>query len=199
VPDNRQYNDEQALLSRITQGDEKAFNQLFDRYRERLNHYLLRITKSPEITEEIQVDVFLKLWEGKELLLNIYDLEGFLRRVAYYKAMDFFKEISRQERLQQTYMAWSEELTPKSPDELLIESEAQRILLEAINQLSARRKKIYSLSREEGLTHEEIAEALHLSRNTVKNTIMAATLSIADYLKKHYPGKPGQYCFFFYV
>jgi RNA polymerase sigma-70 factor (ECF subfamily) len=199
VPGNRRYDDEQELLSRITQGDEKAFNQLFERYRERLNHYLLRITKSPDITEEILVDVFLKLWDGRELLTNIYDLEGFLHKVAYNKAMDFFKEISREGRLRQTYFDWSEELPPKSPDELLIESEARRILLEAINQLPASRKKIYALSREEGLTYEEIAEALHLSRNTVKNTIMAASRSIATYLKKHYPGKSGLNCFFFYA
>jgi RNA polymerase sigma factor (sigma-70 family) len=93
--------------------------------------------------------------------------------------MDFFKEIFRKERLCQTYIAWSEQFAQKSPDKLLIESEARRILLEAINQLPARRKKIYSLTREEGLTHEEIAQVLHLSRNTVRNTIIAATHSIA--------------------
>ena len=82
----------------------------------------------------------------------------------------------------------------RSLEDWLIDEECRRILQHAINQLPPQRKLIYTLSREQGLTHEEIANALHLSRNTVKSTIMAATRSISEYLQKNYPGNAALSC-----
>jgi DNA-directed RNA polymerase specialized sigma24 family protein len=60
----------------------------------------MRITKSHEIAEEIVVDVFLKLWMGRELTLHIRNMEAFLSTVACNKAMNFFRLTARNQRLQ---------------------------------------------------------------------------------------------------
>lgn len=189
--------DEHALLLQIAGGDEGAFKQLFESYRDRLFHYLLSVTKSPAIAEELIMDVFLKLWLGRELLVNIREPEAFFHKVAYHKAMDYFKTVSRHERLQQIYIDRMEKASPKTAEDLLIEEENRRILLDAVNQLPARRKEIFKLRREEGMSYDEIARALHLSRSTVKNSLKIATRSISVFLQKHYPGKSALSCYFF--
>lgn len=175
--------DEKALLDRLAAGDEVAFNELFERHREKLFRYLLKITKSPEISEEIVIDVFVKLWTGRELMQHVLQLDSFLHKVAYHRAIDFLRAASRHTRLQKAYVERMEREPEKRADELLIDAESRKLLQKAIHRLPPRRKFIYTLSREHGLTHDQIAAALNLSRNTVKNSIMAATRSISEFLQ----------------
>lgn len=187
------YN-ERDLLQQAAAGNQDAFARIFETHRQRLYTYLLGITRAAEVAEDILVDVFMKLWIGREMLPRIESLEGFLHKVAYNKAMDFFKTTARHARLQQVYAQRISDQAERSLEDWLIDEECRRILQNAINQLPPQRKLIYTLSREQGLTHEEIANALHLSRNTVKSTIMAATRSISEYLQKNYPGNAALSC-----
>ncbi|WP_157986494.1 RNA polymerase sigma factor [Chitinophaga alhagiae] len=176
---------EKSLLSQIAEGNERAFRQLYDLYWAKLYNYLIRIIKSPEITEEIVIDIFLKLWTGRELLHNIQHLDGFLRKVAYNKAMDFFKIASRDEQLKRIVAREMEAEETCGADHRLLDGESRDILQQAILQLSPQRRLIFTLSREKGLTHEQIARQLNLSRNTVRNSMAEALKSIRHYLKSN--------------
>lgn len=180
LPDN-----EKELLALIAEGHEPAFRVLYDRYWEKLFNYLVHITKSREIAEEIVADVFLKLWTGRDLLQNIQHMDGFLRKVAYNKAMDFFKIASRDARLQRIIAEGMSEAAESGTDGRLLDNEYQHILREAIRQLSPQRRLIFNLSREAGLTHEQIARQLNLSRHTVRNSMAEALKSIRQYLLKY--------------
>lgn len=181
--------DETTLLHKVAEGDEAAFNKVFDRYKDKLYGYLLKITKSSEISEEIVTDVFVKLWVGRSLLIHINNLNSFLHKIAYHKAVDFLRTVSRQNKLQKLYIERMEPEPEKRADELLIDAETRELFQKAIQQLPPKRKLIYTLSREKGLTHAQIAKALNLSSNTVKNSIVAATKSIGIFLKNSEPGK----------
>lgn len=176
---------EKSLLSQIAEGNERAFRQLYDLYWAKLYNYLIRIIKSPEITEEIVIDIFLKLWTGRELLHNIQHLDSFLRKVAYNKAMDFFKIASRDEQLKRIVAREMETEETSGADHRLLDGESRDILQQAILQLSPQRRLIFTLSREKGLTHEQIARQLNLSRNTVRNSMAEALKSIRQYLKSN--------------
>ncbi len=192
------YN-EQELLQQIAEGDVQAFAVIFEKYRQPLYTYLLRITKSEVIAEDIVADVFMKLWIGRELAPEIKNTEAFLRKVAYNKAMDFFNIVSRHTKLQEEYKRWTAAQTGRVPDEILIDEEARKILLEAVNQLPPQRKLIYTLSRHEGLTHDEISKLLNLSQHTIKNSITSANRSIIKFLRKTYDAKTALMIFFFIV
>ena len=195
MPEQPIYNERQ-LLRLVADGDHEAFARIFEAHRQRLFTYLAGITKSPEVAEDILVDVFMKLWVGREMLVQIENLEGFLHKVAYNKAMDFFKTTARHARLQQVY-AQRIDQPEQNLEDWLIDEEARRILREAINQLPPQRKLIYTLSRDQGLTYDQIAKALNLSRNTVKGTLMAANRSISEYLQRKYPGNAALSVLFF--
>ena len=181
------YTDEQ-LFALLKEHDETAFNVLFQRYRSRLYYYILRHTKSAVIAEEIVIDIFMKLWKGRELAAHIAEPAAFFHKIAYYKAMDFLRTTARRSRLAQAYVERMEKAEERSPADLLIDEEERKLLLNAINQLPPQRKLIYQMSRHEGLSHDEIAQALNLSKSTVNNTIISATHSITQYLKNNIAG-----------
>ena len=186
---NASLHTDEQLLCLIKTGNEAAFTILFERYRSKLYYYLLRHTKSAEISEEIVVDIFMKLWKGRELADQIGEAAAFFHKVAYYKALDFLRTTARRKQLKQVYIDRAMMEEEKKPDELMIDEETKLLLLKAVNQLPPQRKMIYQLSREEGLSHEQIAQILGLSKSTVNNTIVSATLSISEYLKKQVIGK----------
>jgi len=175
--------DDFTLLADLATGEEIAFNTLFERYKDKLYNYLLKITKSPEVSEEIVIDIFVKIWVGRELMNHVQNLESFLHKVAYHKAIDFLRVTSRHARLKKVYIDRMENEPEKLADDLIIDEEFRQIFQKAIQQLPPQRKLIYTLSREQGLTHDQIATALNLSRNTIKNSMMAATKSISDFLQ----------------
>ena len=190
---------DKALLQLLQDDNEMAFTVLFERYRNKLFYYLRKHTKSNEIAEEIVTDIFIKLWEGRKLADQITDLGAFIHKVGYYKAMDFLRTTARHAVLQQAYIDRMENGTVKTADELLMDTEAQTLLYKAINQLPGQRRKIYRLSREMGLTHKQIADALHLSPSTVNNAMTAATRSIARFLQHHVSGKAAFSIFFLFA
>jgi RNA polymerase sigma-70 factor (family 1) len=177
---------ETTLLQQIAEGDEVAFRKLFDHHKSRTYNYLLRITKSKEIAEEIVLDVFLKLWIGRDLILEIKNVEGFLHKVALNKALDFFRLAARQKKLQ--ILIDKEILGGNviSADHSLLENECADIINKALASLSPQRRLILDLSRNDGMTHDEIAAHLNLSRNTVKNTITDGLKILRKYLKDHH-------------
>ena len=179
-PDN-----EKELLFLVSQGDEKAFRSLFDQYHTRLLNYIFSIVKSGEVAEELVMDIFLKLWLGRDKLPDIENIDGFLFRIAYNKTIDFFRA-SKNNRVI-TDLLW-EKLQHPSNDEAdasLMTKEYDAKLLEALSLLSPQRRKIFNLSRELGHTHTEIAEELGISKNTVANTIVEARRFIMDHLSRH--------------
>ncbi|MDE1193446.1 MAG: sigma-70 family RNA polymerase sigma factor [Arachidicoccus sp.] len=192
------YSDKQ-LLTFLSENNEAAFTEIFERYRERLFFYIKKHTKSSEIAEEIVTDIFMKLWVGRDLTAKIEDLAGFLHKVAYYKAMDFLRVTVRHARLQQVYVTHAFNSKPeKSVHDIMIDAEDREILYKAINKLPPQRQTIYRLSREEGLTHEKIAEILNLSRSTINNQLVSAVRSIELYIRKK-RGLHTLYFFFIYI
>lgn len=166
---------DQELLQRITESDQEAFNQLFSQYRDRLFYYLQKITKSNEIAEEIVLDVFLKIWTGRAILPEIDNFEAFLFRVARNKALDFLRKVKKS-RLRQLELWDHLQATAdtETADQNMLLEETNASIQDAIAKLSPKRKKVFLLSRENGLTYEQIGKKLNLSTHTVRNHLAAS-------------------------
>lgn len=186
---------EPELLRLIAEGNEPAFRILYDKYHVKIFDYLIVITKAKEAAEEIVADIFLKLWMGREWIAEINNLEAFLKKVAYNKAIDFMRHTARNKKMQAII---AREMNQEADDSLmnvLLERDYQRIIQEAVNSLSPQRRLVFTMSRYRGLTHDEIARELNLSINTVSNHTKEALKSIRTFLKKN--DIPGISIFFF--
>jgi len=178
------YN-EHLLLRQIAERDEIAFKLLFDVYKDRLFLYINGIVKSKEVSEEIVMDVFLKIWLGKEIVSQIENFDAFLFRVAYNKSIDFLRSAARDPKLRD--LVWHEVQVAggMTADQQVITREYEKKLREAIGQLSPQRRLVYQMSREKGFSHLDIARQLQLSKHTVSNHIVESQRFIRSYLVRH--------------
>lgn len=180
---NKPYEDDYCLL-KIKEGDESFFNLIFEKYRNRLFNYLYKVFKSKEVAEEVVLDVFVKLWHGREAITEIQNLEAFLYKVAYHKAIDFFRAAKRNPVVQQAvWEAITDATAPENAESQLLHKNTEALIREAIGLLSPQRKKVFELRNDEGLSYSEIASTMNLSANTVRNHLAASVKFIREYLE----------------
>ena len=175
---------DRELLQLVAIGDEKAFKLLFDTYRKRLFNYITRFIKSEQVAEELVMDVFMKIWTGRELVTQINNLDGFLFRIAHNKSIDFLRAAATDLQLKELLWDQIQIASGEKADNLVLVREYEEKLREAIALLSPQRRKSYNLSRDQDLTHDQIAQQLNISRATVNNHIVEAQKFIRSYLFK---------------
>jgi RNA polymerase sigma-70 factor (ECF subfamily) len=180
------FHTEKELLTRVSAGDEKAFQDLFAIYYEQLYHYIFGFIKSKQIAEELVMDVFLKIWLGRDLITQIEKFDAFLFRVAHNKSIDFLRCAARDPKFKDLLWENIQLANNIQPDSSMLVQEYEIKLREAVSLLSPQRKKVYQLSREQDMTHDQIAAQLNLSKSTINNHIVEAQRFIRAYLSKNY-------------
>lgn len=172
------------LLQKINEGDEEAFNKVFKQYRNKLFTYLLKIVKSAETSEEIVLDVFIRIWHGREYITEIKNFDSFIFRVAHNKAIDFLRTLKTDRQLQyKTWINLQEPASSDSADKSLHYKNTEAIIEKAIDGLSPQRQKVFCLHYN-GSTNAEIADKMGISKNTVRNHLAASMEFIRSILTK---------------
>jgi RNA polymerase sigma-70 factor (family 1) len=175
------YN-EQELLYRLTGGDESAFRQLYDRYKDDVYAFALGITRSIPLAEEIVQDSFIKLWQHRDELSGIQKFDSWFFTVTRNLCYSALRKIALDRKVQTAHELQAKPQVATAED-ILITRENRELVQAAINQLPEQQRRIYKLSREAGLTYEEIAAELNISRNTVKEHLRRAVTAIRAYLE----------------
>jgi len=175
-------NQKKILLEQVANNNEKAFKALFRMYNSRLYNYIFGMIKSHHVAEELVMDVFMKIWLGKELVVQIENFEAFIFRVAHNKSIDFLRSVAKDPKFQDLLWCEMQVTTADQADSSMLQQEYETKLREAIDLLSPQRKKVYQLSRLKEMTHDQIATHLGLSKHTVNNHIVEALRFIRSYL-----------------
>ena len=173
---------EEKLVARIVQGDEEAFRVAFYRYKDPLFSYCYRFTKSEALAEEIVHDALLKVWTNRRHLDPTRSFIGYLYAITRNLALNFLKksasDAALRERVRQRLAPWHNDT-----EETVYYTDLVQITNTAIGQLPPQQQRIYRMSRDQQMTHEEIAQRLDISRHTVRNHIIKALQTIKNYLR----------------
>jgi RNA polymerase sigma-70 factor (family 1) len=160
------------------------FEEVFDRYKHQVYSQVLAIAKSQYAAEEITQEIFIKLWMNKDDLDQVSNLGGYLYTIARNSSLNYLRKAASDSRLANELMRIA--VTNENATEASIAvSECKVLISAAVEQLSPQRRLVYKLSREDGLSYDEIASELKLSRHTVKNHLMAALSLINTFLTKN--------------
>jgi RNA polymerase sigma-70 factor (ECF subfamily) len=167
----------------LARGDASAFETIFELYKKRVFGVAFKMLKSETEAEEIVQDVFLSIWVGKANLSHINDPEAYLFTITYNTIYARLKKASRNQEILNTIINHLAQIQ-NTTDETIAAHETGKLINEAIQQLPPQQRAIYELSKQEGLSYTEIAERMHLSRNTVRNHLSEAMKTIRTFLKK---------------
>ena len=164
-------------VEEIRLGNQDAFEELYYTYHERFYFYILKNTQSEALAEEVVQMAFMKLWENRKKLSYGFPIEVQLARIVRSLMIDALrKKVSEKKAL--TFIKANADI---SINISLVESkQLDEKVAAAIDSLPAECKKIYTLSREEGLTYNEIAHNLSISPKTVENQISKALRRVKE-------------------
>lgn len=158
---------EDEILNQIRQGNLEAFELMFRNYYQELCNYAFQYFHDKDTAEEIVQDLFFKLWMKRETLIIRTSVRSYLYKSVYNNTMLFLREKNSRERIE--LMPEEIEHTYTNEPDIPIQSiELDQIIQDTIGSMPLKVRKIYELSRLEGLKYKEIAEKLSISVKTVE-------------------------------
>ncbi|MBV6647733.1 MAG: RNA polymerase sigma-70 factor [Cyclobacteriaceae bacterium] len=174
---------DEVLVQEVKGGSLDAFDELFHRYSKRLWSFTNGMIKSAEESEEIVQDVFLKIWEGRDKLDPTASFNSFIFTIAKNQVLNVFrKRVNERKYLHQLALPTSEK---SYTEDQVIYRELSIISSTAINSLPPKRRMIFRMSREQGMTYDEIARSMGISKKTVENQMTMALKMLRSYLQQH--------------
>lgn len=175
---------ENELLIQASTGNEKAFRLLYDMFRNKIFSIASKLTGLESAAEDVVQEVFIKLWLHKEKLSEINHFNSYLNTLIRNHIFNALRKIAHEDAFLRRLIYKSEKVSKDSFDQVVY-NQLQKLVSKAVDLLPPQQKKVYLLSRTEGLAHNEIASRLHISRSTVKGHMVEALKSIKTYLLSH--------------
>jgi RNA polymerase sigma-70 factor (family 1) len=148
-------------------------DQVYTEYREFLYRFFIKHVKIPALAEDFAQDVFIKFWQRKDHTNSVENIHAWLYTLARNHLTDHYRKLANEKKYQD--MVWHEiEQHSNSIMQDIYEKELEEKISSILQALPIRQKEVYKLSRENGMSLEEIANSLDISRNTAKNHLVNA-------------------------
>jgi RNA polymerase sigma-70 factor (ECF subfamily) len=175
---------DQSLMRRLAARDDKALEELYDRYSRLIFSVLLRITGQAELAEELLQETFLRLWRNAE---SYHETRGELRpwllTVARNLAFDHRRTKVEQQRQREFHLEIVPALSGGPPtEELYARRERVRQVREVIGTLPSSQQRALHLAYFEGMSQSEIARAMDEPLGTVKTWVRTALHQLREQL-----------------
>lgn len=167
------------ILHSLKEGNHQAFENIFVAYFNKVKYFIEKIIRSGDDAEDLAQDIFVRLWNNREKIDTEKSFDAYLFTMAYNASCNFIKHLSVKENYEKYIIPSSDHTDPET---LLYAKEIALLIEMTVEQMPEQRKKIYRLSRNEGLKNEEIARELDISKKTVENQLSLALKEIRKIL-----------------
>jgi len=186
TPNTSASNSDEALIAAIKMGDEKAFQELFNRFFKMLLASAMQIVKEQDQAKDLVQDLFFWFWKNREDLEIQSSLAGYLKRAIVNRALNLLKK----EQKFRDQDDWDEPINDHpNPHQIMEGEELDAYINHSLKQLPERCRLVFQLKRLEGYSIKEIADELEISPKTVENQITKALKHLREalepYLKKN--------------
>ncbi len=175
----RSYTDNE-LFALIAEGDEDAFERLFDTYLPRVQPVIRQIVKSESVAKDIVQDVFLRLWLNRVKLADIEQPKNYIFRIVYNQS---FKHLQKLTVRQKAVSVFEQEESSVFMEHVLDMAEVRRMIETAIQALPPQSRQIYHMNRISGFKPQEISDQLGIAVQSVRNSLARSGKTIREYLE----------------
>jgi RNA polymerase sigma-70 factor, ECF subfamily len=180
---------EAELARRSREGDVGAFDQIVERYEDRIYSFVRRMVRDPRDAEDASQDVFVKAYEGIRQFDGRASLGTWLFRIASNVCIDLSRRKARRidplplERNGDSEEAIEVPDERYDPERIVIEGEMQGVIEHAVVRLSEKLRTVLLLHDMENLSYEEIAEVVKVPLGTVKSRLYLAREQLREALR----------------
>ncbi|WP_266362507.1 sigma-70 family RNA polymerase sigma factor [Tellurirhabdus rosea] len=175
---------EKALVRQLRAANPEAFRLLFEQYAPRIYQFAAGYLKQPAQTEEVVRQVFVRLWEKRWTLDDDLSLNGYLFTLTYHQVLAAFRELHSVCRTQEVLLRLTTR-SGNSQEERLLYQDWENVYQQAVTRLPLRQRKIFLLSRDEGLSDRDIAELLRLPLTTVVGELSKALNKVGKHFDRN--------------
>jgi RNA polymerase sigma factor (sigma-70 family) len=187
--------EDKELISKISEGDERAFNMLYERYKVRVYNTVLSYLRDIEASEEITQDIFIEIYNSAGKFQGSSTVNTWIYRIAVNKCLDRLRYQKRKKRfgfLQSIFNKDTGSLQHDKPDFehpgiMLENKEKALILFKAIENLNEQQQTAYILSFIEELPGKEVAEIMGMGVKAIESLKQRAKARLRNELSKFYP------------
>lgn len=176
--------DERSLVLRLIDGDEDAFCELYASYKNRLIYFAMRFLKSREYAEDVFQDAFTVIWQGRRFINPDTSFSSYLYTIVRNRVLNQLRDLDNQDKLKEQILAQAVDYTEDTKHRIMTD-DLRHLIACAMQQLTVRQREVFRMSREEQMSHQEIADALGISINTVQEHISTSLRVLRVYLEKH--------------
>ena len=175
-------NDERSLVLRLIDGNEDAFCELYAAYKNRLIYFAMRFLKSREYAEDVFQDAFTIIWQGRRFINPDASFSSYLYTIVRNRILNQLRDLVNQDKLKEQILQQAVDYSNDTQNEILA-NDLKQLISCAMQQLTPRQRKIFEMSREQQMSHKEIADVLGISVNTVQESISTSLRTLRFYLE----------------
>ena len=161
------FNEEKSVIRQIAQGSEKAFSEIYDRYKPVLYRFVFNILKSEDLANDSCQDIFIKIWEDRSKLEDVASFKYYLLTVGKNHSLNVLKKVISEEKTLSAFISNYSEVNNEL-EENIQTSEYQRFIHSVLYTLTPQSRRIFQLCRQQGMSYDEAAEIMGISRNMIK-------------------------------
>jgi len=162
--------------------DDKNFEKYFKQLFAALTYHSYKVLKDYDLAKDIVHEAFAKLWENRYNISTQGNVKAYLYRTVYNLSINYIRD---NKKLQSTENTADSQLGHENFEYKLEFLEMEQAVINAINSMPAKMKKVFVLSRYDGLKYREIAEKLSISIKTVEVHISNALKFLRKRLKNY--------------
>ncbi len=163
---------DENIFYALREGSHKAFEKIFIAYFNKTKTFINGYIKSDADAEELAEDIFVNLWINRTSIDPDKTFSSYLHTIARNTALNFLKHKFIKESYKTNALADSDKSF--TSEDKLIAKETLLLIEMTVDRMPEQRKKIYRLSRNEGLKNEEIADLLNTTKRNVESQLSLA-------------------------
>lgn len=171
---------ERELISRIRKSDLVSFKIIFERYYNGIYLFTRGIVDEEFHAEEIAQNVFIRLWLKRETLDPEKNFNSFIYLLTRHEIADYFRSDTYYRRALRIDMLQDASSVQAQAENSYDVAQLKRMINEEMDKMPPQRKEVFRLSRIVGLSNDQIAEELHISKRTVEGHLNAALKTLRE-------------------
>lgn len=175
---------EKILLQKIAEGDAYAFKHVFELYKNKVYSFVIRFVHSRADAEEIVQDTFCTIWQKRDILPDIEHPRNYIYTIVRNKTYTYLNQAAKNQKA--LAQVWANmQLEQNDIADLTDLRDSEFLIKKGLANLSEQKQQIFKLSRIDGMSHEEIAAQVGLSKSRVKNVIVDVLKYLRHYLSEN--------------